>query len=42
MSQTKTETPAKVGEKQQLRQELLRMIVKNEQARRRLNKPPTP
>ena len=42
MSQTKTEPQAKVGEKEQLRQELLRLIVKNEQARRRLSKAPTP
>jgi hypothetical protein len=35
MSDSKTETQAKAGEKEQLRQELLRLIVKNEARRRR-------
>jgi hypothetical protein len=41
MSKTNTEPQAKVGEKEQLRQELLRLIVKNEALRRRQSKAPT-
>jgi hypothetical protein len=44
MSKTKTTTDsqAKAGEIAQLRRELLRLIVKNEDRRRRQNKAPTP
>jgi hypothetical protein len=34
MSKTNTDSSAKVGEKEQLRRELLRLIVKNEALRR--------
>ena len=40
MSKTNTDPQAKVGEKEQLRRELLRLIVKNE-AQRRQQKAPT-
>ena len=40
MSQTKTEPQAKVGEKEQLRRELLRLIVKNAAAAARMKQSP--
>jgi hypothetical protein len=40
MSQTSAESQAKAGEKEQLRQELLRLIVKNEALRRRPTQAP--
>jgi hypothetical protein len=41
MSQTNPIPQPKAGDKEQLRQELLRMILKNEALRRRQNKAPT-
>jgi hypothetical protein len=38
MSNTKPDFQAKAGEQEQLRRELLRLIVKNEARRRRQNK----
>jgi hypothetical protein len=40
MTKTSSEPQAKAGEKEQLRQELLRRIVKNEALRRRQTKTP--